>query len=334
MEPASMTKMVNAIEAWRSLRRTKVHFVVGLCGMDAKVIYLWRPMNRPLLTWIIFVALVLVWGSSFILMKHALIGFTAIQIGAARILFATVFTLSFAFPQLKEFRKADLAPLLLVAILGNSIPYVLFPIAVAHVPSGVVGITNSMTPLFTLLVGLIAFGRPLKRLRAFGVAVGFIGAVILINPFDDHSSVGQNWPYLLLAVLAAACYGVSINTIGDRLKHLSPRAITLFAMLGASVPSMGILAGSHVTDQLTGSPEMWSSLAAIAFLGMVGTSLAMVVFNRLIAMTTPIFAASTTYVIPIVALGWGLIFGEDLLINHYLGMVTILVGVWMVNKKT
>lgn len=301
--------------------------------MGAKVIYLWRLMNRNLLPWVMFTALVLVWGSSFILMKHALIAFTAVQIGAARIVFAALLTLSFAWPQLKEFRKEDIPAFLIVALLGNSIPYLLFPIAVEHVPSGVVGITNSMTPLFTLLVGLIAFGRALRWVRALGVAVGFIGALILINPFDDHSSVGQSWPYLLLAVLAAACYGVSINTIGDRLKHLSPRAITLFAMLGASVPSVGILAATNFPAQFTGSPEMWSSLAAIAFLGLVGTSLSMVVFNRLIAMTTPLFAASTTYVIPIVALTWGLVFGEELLFNHYIGMVTILVGVWMVNRK-
>ena len=301
--------------------------------MGAKVIYLWRLMNRNLLPWVMFTALVLVWGSSFILMKHALIAFTAVQIGAARIVFAALLTLSFAWPQLKEFRKEDIPAFLIVALLGNSIPYLLFPIAVEHVPSGVVGIINSMTPLFTLLVGLIAFGRALRWVRALGVAVGFIGALILINPFDDHSSVGQSWPYLLLAVLAAACYGVSINTIGDRLKHLSPRAITLFAMLGASVPSVGILAATNFPAQFTGSPEMWSSLAAIAFLGLVGTSLSMVVFNRLIAMTTPLFAASTTYVIPIVALAWGLVFGEELLFNHYIGMVTILVGVWMVNRK-
>lgn len=301
--------------------------------MGAKVIYLWRLMNRNLLPWVMFTALVLVWGSSFILMKHALIAFTAVQIGAARIVFAALLTLSFAWPQLKEFRKEDIPAFLIVALLGNSIPYLLFPIAVEHVPSGVVGITNSMTPLFTLLVGLIAFGRALRWVRALGVAVGFVGALILINPFDDHSSVGQSWPYLLLAVLAAACYGVSINTIGDRLKHLSPRAITLFAMLGASVPSVGILAATNFPAQFTGSPEMWSSLAAIAFLGLVGTSLSMVVFNRLIAMTTPLFAASTTYVIPIVALAWGLVFGEELLFNHYIGMVTILVGVWMVNRK-
>jgi drug/metabolite transporter (DMT)-like permease len=301
--------------------------------MGAKVIYLWRLMNRNLLPWVMFTALALVWGSSFILMKHALIAFTAVQIGAARIVFAALLTLSFAWPQLKEFRKEDIPAFLIVALLGNSIPYLLFPIAVEHVPSGVVGIINSMTPLFTLLVGLIAFGRALRWVRALGVAVGFIGALILINPFDDHSSVGQSWPYLLLAVLAAACYGVSINTIGDRLKHLSPRAITLFAMLGASVPSVGILAATNFPAQFTGSPEMWSSLAAIAFLGLVGTSLSMVVFNRLIAMTTPLFAASTTYVIPIVALAWGLVFGEELLFNHYIGMVTILVGVWMVNRK-
>jgi drug/metabolite transporter (DMT)-like permease len=90
-------------------------------------------------------------------MKYALMGFSAVQIGAARIIFACLFTSIFAFKSIREFRKTDILHLIIVAFLGNSIPYVLFPIAINHIPSGIVGITNSMTPLFTLIVGIIAY---------------------------------------------------------------------------------------------------------------------------------------------------------------------------------
>lgn len=289
-------------------------------------------MKSKFSPWIIFISLVLVWGSSFIIMKYALMGFSAVQIGAARIIFACLFTSIFAFKSIREFRKTDILHLIIVAFLGNSIPYVLFPIAINHIPSGIVGITNSMTPLFTLIVGIIAYKRKLKPLKFLGVFIGLIGTLILINPFSSNSVVGTNWPYILLALCAAACYGISINSI-SKLNHLSPQAITLFALIGASIPSIIILIFTDFSSTILSKSDILVPFLAVAFLGIFGTSLSMVVFNKLISITTPIFAASTTYVIPIVALVWGIIDGESLLLNHFLGMVVILLGVRIVNRN-
>lgn len=300
--------------------------------MTTKVIYLCRLMKAKFLPWIIFFSLVFVWGSSFIIMKHALQGFSAIQIGAARIIFAALFTLTFAYPCFKEFRRSDIPHLIIIAILGNSIPYVLFPVAINYIPSGIVGITNSMTPLFTLLVGLFLYGRKLKPLKILGISIGMLGTLILINPFDTNSIVGYNWPYIILALIGAACYGVSINSIA-KLNHLSPRAITLFAMLGASIPSIFILIFTDFARRFEYDSFVWTPFIAIVFLGIIATSLAVVFFNKLISITTPIFAASITYAIPMVALAWGIFFGEIFLVNHFLGMTVILLGIWIVNKK-
>ena len=289
-------------------------------------------MKSKFSPWIIFISLVLVWGSSFIIMKYALMGFSAVQIGATRIIFACLFTSIFAFKSIREFRKTDILHLMIVAFLGNSIPYVLFPIAINHIPSGIVGITNSMTPLFTLVVGIIAYRRKLKPLKFLGVFIGLIGTLILINPFSSNSLVGTNWPYILLALCAAACYGISINSI-SKLNHLSPQAITLFALIGASIPSIIILIFTDFSSTILSKSDILVPFLAVAFLGIFGTSLSMVVFNKLISITTPIFAASTTYVIPIVALVWGIIDGESLLLNHFLGMVVILLGVRIVNRN-
>ena len=294
-------------------------------------------MKSKFSPWIIFISLVLVWGSSFIIMKYALMGFSAVQIGAARIIFACLFTSIFAFKSIREFRKTDILHLVIVALLGNSIPYVLFPIAINHIPSGIVGITNSMTPLFTLIVGIIAYRRKLKPLKFLGVFIGLIGTLILINPFSSNSVVGTNWPYILLALCAAACYGISINSI-SKFNHLSPQAITLFALIGASIPSIIILIFTDFSSTIfwpSGilKSDILAPFLAVAFLGIFGTSLSMVIFNKLISITTPIFAASTTYVIPIVALVWGIIDGESLLLNHFLGMIVILLGVRIANRN-
>ena len=267
------------------------------------------------------------------LMKIALQSFEAIQIGAMRLLFAAVAVLIISRNHFHEFRRADLGPLLLVALMGNSLPYILFPIAVAHVPSGVVGVANAMTPVFALLVGVLAFGRKLRRVQVFGVLFGLAGAVLLISPWRAVV-LGQeiNPNYLLLAILAAAFYGVSINTIGSRLSHLSPRGITLFVMLFTVPMSLGILGASQVWNTVR-MEHFGSAIAALAFLGIVGTGIATVLFNRLIALTTPLMAASTTYLIPVVALAWGVGMGETILSHHVAGMVAIILGVYLVNKK-
>ena len=109
--------------------------------------------NKPLIPWFIFIGLALIWGSSFILMKRALESFSYSQIGALRVSIAAIFMIIIGVKKFKYFRKKDLIPLLIVGFLGNAIPYVLFPLAVNHLDSGVVGIVNSLVPLFTVLIG-------------------------------------------------------------------------------------------------------------------------------------------------------------------------------------
>ncbi len=290
-------------------------------------------MNRSGLAWGLFIGLVLVWGSSFMLMKIALQSFEAIQIGAMRLLFAAAAVVIISRKHFGEFRRADFWPLLVVAMMGNSLPYILFPIAVAHVPSGVVGVANAMTPVFALLVGVLAFGRTLRRVQVWGVALGLLGAVLLISPWRavvPGQEIDPN--YLLLAILAAAFYGVSINTIGSKLGHLSPRGITLFVMLLTVPMSLGILGTTRVWET-TRMEHFTPAIAALAFLGIVGTGIATVLFNRLIALTTPLMAASTTYLIPVVALARGGGMGETILAHHLGGMMAIILGVYLVNKK-
>ncbi|MDP4855321.1 MAG: DMT family transporter, partial [Schleiferiaceae bacterium] len=118
-------------------------------------------MNRSGVVWALFIALVLVWGSSFVLMKVAIKSFEPLQIGALRLLFAAATVLVISRKHFSEFRRADFWPLTVVALMGNSLPYLLFPLAVAKVPSALVGVANSTTPVFALLFGVLAFGRKL-----------------------------------------------------------------------------------------------------------------------------------------------------------------------------
>lgn len=100
-----------------------------------------------------FIALAMIWGSSFILMKRGLGSFTYSQVGTLRVSIAAIFMSIVGIRHFKYFMRKDLRPLIIVGLLGNAIPYVLFPLAVNHLDSAVVGITNSLVPLFTVLIG-------------------------------------------------------------------------------------------------------------------------------------------------------------------------------------
>lgn len=289
--------------------------------------------NSPAwLKWTMFVVLALTWGSSFILMKRGLEAFTFWHIGALRITFAFLFTLTFAWKHLRLLKREDVTNLTLVGLFGNGIPYFLFPLAVAHISSATVGILNSLVPLFTMIVGLMFFQSRIRWFNVIGIFLGFAGAAWLIAPgasFSKDSTLFWGiWP-----IIATVQYAISINIIGARLQHLNSYAITLLSLMFVGIPAIIGLLFSDFFSLMSTHPQAWSSLGYIAILGIVGSSLAIVIFNQLIKITSGLFASSITYCVPIVAMGWGLVDGESLGWNHLVGILGILAGVYLVNRK-
>ena len=291
---------------------------------------------NPALPWIMFVTLALIWGSSFILMKRGLMHFTYTQVGTLRVSIAAIFMSIIGFRHFKHFRKKDLISLAIVGFLGNAIPYVLFPLAVNHLDSGVVGIINSLVPLFTVLIGGWFFGQKATGTQWQGVAVGLIGAAILILPINavlrGGFAVEGEMAYGLFGVLATMMYGTSVNTLKTNLPHLKSLTITTLSLATAAPFTIGYSLLSGSLSQLD-EPGALSSLGYIAILGILGSGIAVVIFNRLIQITTALFSSSVTYAIPVVAILWGIWDGEQILWNHLLGLGVIVTGIYLVNKK-
>lgn len=286
--------------------------------------------SKSNISWVIFIGLALIWGSSFILMKRGLESFHFWEVGALRLSIAFWFTLIIGFRKLKKLKWADRKGILIVGILGNGLPYMLFPIAISEIDSSVVGVINSMVPLFTLLVGFVFFKLGVKRLQVFGIVLGFVGATILINPFQ--ASLGSHWYYIFFALLASLCYALSINTISNQLSHLDSMSITLFSLLIVGIPATAYLVYGGVLNDVWQSTTDLTNLGYIVILAVAGTSIAVILFNYLIKISSPIFSASVTYFIPIVALAWGWWDGENIGITTFLGIASILGGVYLVNK--
>lgn len=307
-----------------------------LPGRDASSIFALFSMtddNSPKdwLAWLLFSVLALTWGSSFILMKFGLESFSFAQLGMLRIAIAFWFTLLIAFRHLRLLAKRDVVPLVAVGLLGNAIPYLLFPLAVSHLPSGLVGILNSMVPLFTLIIGIIWFKTRVGLPSIIGIVLGFAGAVWLLVPGLDVNTT--TLVYGMYPVLATVCYAISINVISSRLKHLGSLPITLLSLLFVGVPATIYVFTTDFVSIMQTDPRAWINLGYVALLGVFGTSLAVLLFNVLIKRSGPLFSASVTYAIPLVALLWGLADGEDLGWEHVIGMGAILAGVYIVNAR-
>ena len=288
-------------------------------------------MESKQLKWIYLGILSLIWGSSFILIKKGLIGLSAIQLGSLRLIFSAVFLVLIGYKSLFKLTKSQWKYVALTAVFGTFIPAYLFALAETEIDSSTTAVLNSLTPLNTLILGIIAFGIPFKKNQFIGICIGFIGSILLVfNGASNHPE--QNYYYALLVVLASICYATNVNLIKKYLPTVAPLSITTGNFLVLLAPAVLLLYFSGFFDIIS-APEVQTSMGYIAILGIVGTGIANILFFKLIQISSPVFATSVTYLIPIVAFFWGLLDHEILTPIQFMGAFIILIGVYLSSKK-
>lgn len=282
--------------------------------------------------WMIFVLLSFTWGSSFILMKRGLEAYSPQQVAALRMFISFVFLSPIAIKNLKRINSINWKYFLGVGLLGNTIPAFLFTTAQTGISSSLTGILNALTPLFTLIIGLLIFKTQIKRANVYGILLGLIGAMLLIF-LGKGMGENSNYTFGLLVVLATFLYGISVNIIRHNLSEEPSLAITSLAFLLVGPFVGAYLFSTDFTTVLQTHPKAWSSLGYITILSIFGTSLAVIIYNILIKKTGALFASSVTYFIPVVAVMWGMLDGESFNLQQAGCVGIILGGVWLVNKK-
>jgi len=291
------------------------------------------PSRNLTLAWLILVILALVWGSSFILIKRGLSSFSSSEVGALRVGITFLVLSPLALTRLKTVTRRDWAYLGLVGLVGSLFPAFLFAKAQTGIDSNLAGILNSLTPLFTLIIGLTFFSLKVKWFNIAGVLVGLTGAIGLIS-VSGGRNFEFNFQYAIYIIIATILYATNVNLVKYRLKDTDAITITSFSFLVIGLPVLLYL--FFFTDflhKIGQDKESWASLGYISILAVAGTALALIAFNKLVKLASPLFAASVTYLIPIVAIFWGLIDGENILPVSFLWMALILFGILLVNKK-
>jgi drug/metabolite transporter (DMT)-like permease len=289
-------------------------------------------MSSKTLSWTILILLSIVWGSSFILMKRGLDAFSSDEVAALRISIAFLFLSPFLLKYYKINLRKYILGLLIMGVFGNLIPAFLFTKAETQISSSLAGMLNALTPLFTVLVGFVWMKTKPSPIKITGIIVGFISASCLLL-FDKTEDTFQNVVYSLLIFIATFCYAISVNGIKKYLSDLNSITATVWAFCFTGPIALIYLFGfSRFTIHLQQNPAALTSLGYIMILAVVGTALSVILYNVLIKKAGVLFASSCTYLIPVVAVMWGLFDGENVNFAQIFSIIAIILSVYLINR--
>ena len=290
-------------------------------------------MSNTVKKWVLLLLLSFIWGSSFILIKKGLLGFSPLQLGSFRLVISALIIFAFGFKSLKGLNKNQWKWLALSGFLGSFFPSFLFAYAETEVDSSITSILNSLVPLNTVVLGFVLFKIKSNRFQVLGVIIGFIGAVLLILE-GAALNPNQNYRYTGLIIFASLMYAVNVNIIKRYLNEVRALSIATANFVVVFIPSIAVLIFSGGMSRTTlCNTAFLPALGCIFLLSLFGTALAKILFNNLIQISNPVFASSVTYLMPLVALFWGALDAE--IFNAFQGLYALIIlsGIYLANKK-
>ena len=283
--------------------------------------------------WFYLISLSLIWGSSFILIKKALVGLEADQLGSLRIIFSSIIIILIAWKRLSKITRLEWKWITISAFLGSFFPAFLFAFAEKEIDSAVASIINSIVPLNTVIIGMVLFNIRSTKRQIIGVLIGLAGTYMLIMS-GIKLNPDQNYLYSGFVILCSFLYALNVNIIKKYLQHLSALTITVGHFAVIIIPALIVFYFSDFDLNSLKNQETIDSIIYVLILAVFGTALAKILFNKLIKISSPVFASSVTYSMLIVSIFWGLVDGEKFSIYQLIATIIIILGVLLTNKKS
>jgi len=283
--------------------------------------------------WFYLISLSIIWGSSFILIKKALVGLEADQLGSLRIIFSSIIIILIAWKRLSKITKLEWKWITISAFLGSFFPAFLFAFAEKEIDSAVASIINSIVPLNTVIIGMVLFNIRSTKRQIIGVLIGLAGTYMLIMS-GIKLNPDQNYLYSGFVILCSFLYALNVNIIKKYLQHLSALTITVGHFAVIILPAVIVFYFSDFDVNSLRNQETIDSIIYVLILAVFGTALAKILFNKLIKISSPVFASSVTYSMLIVSIFWGLVDGEKFSIYQLIATIIIILGVLLTNKKS
>jgi drug/metabolite transporter (DMT)-like permease len=289
-------------------------------------------LNKGFLNWLIFIALSVIWGSSFIMMKEGLLHLSAFQVASLRIVFSGIVLLPSAIKHFKNIPANKLLIIFVSGVLGSLLPAYLFCVAELGIDGALAGTLNSLTPIFVIITGVLFFKSKTADNKIFGILIAFSGSLLLLFS-KGRMPESQNMLYVSFVVMATISYGFNVNMVYKYLRDIGSLQIAAVALTLNAIPALIVLiVTGYFSLPLTSTAVLYSTAHA-ALLGILGTALASVIFYKLVKSAGTVFASMVTYGIPIIANFWGMAYGEEVGWKQFACLVLILAGVYVANRK-
>ena len=282
--------------------------------------------------WFLLLFISITWGSSFILIKKSLLVFSPYEIGAIRVVGSGLILAAIGIPAILRMRRGTLLWVIIAGFFGNFLPMFLFPIAQTQVSSSLAGILDSLVPIFILAFSFLLFGIKSKLTQIIGAIIGFIGATSLIY-FSEGNSENSQFSYAMLIVLAAASYAVNSLIVKEKIPELNAVKLTAAVYTFWAIPSGIILYYTGMIQNFEMQSSYVEPLFYMGFLTVFGTAIAMLLYFKLIQNTSAVFASISSYLLPVVAIIWGILDGEKFTFWYIFGGVLIMIGIYLIREK-
>jgi drug/metabolite transporter (DMT)-like permease len=290
-------------------------------------------VKNNLVNWLIFVALSIIWGSSFILMKIGLDNHLGpYQVAALRIVFAGLVLLPTTIKHIRHIPRYKLFLVFMSGTLGSLLPAFLFCLAEEGIESSLAGTLNCLTPIFVIVTGAVFYKTSTSINKIIGIGIAFVGSFLLLFS-KGHMQESQHLVFVSFVVLAAFFYGFNVNMVAKHLLTIPSLHIAAIALSLNAIPAMLVLICTGFFSMPLATHPILIAIGAAAFLGIIGTAFASIIFYTLVKRAGGIFASMVTYGIPFVAIGWGIFYGEVYNLEQIGCLLMILFGVYWGNKK-
>ncbi len=287
-------------------------------------------MGDNFIKWLLFIALSLIWGSSFILMKVGMENLSPFQVASVRIVASGIVMLPMALKSFKTIPSKKILLVLLSGALGSLFPAYLFCLAETGIDSSLAGALNSLTPIFTIITSVLFFRMKTPWQKVLGILIAFSGCAGLFFS-QAMISGGEHYGFIFFVLVATFCYGLNVNVVQHYLKEIPSLSIVAMAMTLCAIPALSVLFWTGFFF-MPMTPGVLKSVGFSALLGAMGTSLANLLFYMLIKKSGPLFASMVTYGIPFVAILWGIGFHENIGWMQIVSLSVILGGVYVANS--
>lgn len=289
-------------------------------------------MDNKFINWLLFIGLSFIWGSSFILMKGGLEHLSAYQVASIRIISAGIVLLPVTLVSIRQIPKNKIVTIFMSGVLGSLLPAYLFCLAEEGIDSALAGTLNSLTPIFVIIAGALFFNAKTTPNKLWGIIIAFVGSLLLFFSQPDFSQ-NSNILFILFVVLATMLYGFNVNMVHRHLSHIGSLKIAAVALSLNAIPALLVLFFTGYFQQDLMATGTLMSTGFSTLLGIFGTAIASVLFYVLLKRAGAVFASMVTYGIPVIAIMWGIIYGEQVGLKQVASMFVILAGVWVANMK-